>query len=108
LYSADVDIYACAMGATINNDTVYKIKAKVMLVLLIINWQMKMFTVPFYKKRHFYAPDFLINAGGIINVYAELAHYDRAEIMRKTENIYNTTLEIFDFALAISQHIRQL
>jgi hypothetical protein len=29
-----------------------------------------------------------------INVYAELAHYDRAEIMRKTENIYNTTLEI--------------
>jgi leucine dehydrogenase len=36
----------------------------------------------------------LINAGGIINVYAELAHYDREEIMRRTENIYNTTLEI--------------
>ena len=47
-----------------------------------------------------YAPDFLINAGGIINVYAELAHYDKVEIMRKTENIYNTTLEIFDFAIA--------
>ena len=42
----------------------------------------------------------MINAGGIINVYAELAHYDKAEIMRKTENIYNTTLEIFDFAIA--------
>jgi leucine dehydrogenase len=41
-----------------------------------------------------YAPDFLINAGGIINVYAELENYDRKEIMRKTENIYNTTLEI--------------
>jgi glutamate dehydrogenase/leucine dehydrogenase len=26
-----------------------------------------------------YAPDFLINAGGIINVYAELAHYDRED-----------------------------
>ena len=47
-----------------------------------------------------YAPDFLINAGGIINVYAELAHYGKAEIMAKTENIYNTTLEIFDFAIA--------
>ena len=45
-----------------------------------------------------YAPDFLINAGGIINVYAELEHYGKAEIMSKTENIYNTTLEIFDFA----------
>jgi leucine dehydrogenase len=55
-----------------------------------------------------YAPDFLINAGGIINVYAELAHYDR-EIMRKTENIYNTTLEILILHLQIkSQHIRQL
>jgi hypothetical protein len=43
----------------------------------------------------------------IINVYAELAH--RAEIMRKTENIYNTTLEILILHLPIkSQHIRQL
>ena len=46
-----------------------------------------------------YAPDFLINAGGIINVYAEIAHYDKAEAMRRTENIYNTTLEIFDYAV---------
>jgi leucine dehydrogenase len=59
---------------------------------------MKMFTVPFYKRGILYAPDFLINAG-VINVYAELAHYDRAEIMRKTENIYTTT-NFFDFALA--------
>ena len=42
-----------------------------------------------------YAPDFLINAGGIINVYAELEGYGRNEIIQKTENIYNTTLDIF-------------
>ena len=47
-----------------------------------------------------YAPDFLINAGGIINVYAELENYGKAEIMRKTENIYNTTLEILNSAEA--------
>jgi leucine dehydrogenase len=45
-----------------------------------------------------YAPDFLINAGGIINVYGEIMKYDKAESMRRTENIYNTTLEIFGFA----------
>ncbi len=45
-----------------------------------------------------YAPDFLINAGGIINVYAELEEYDKQEIVRKTENIYNTTLEILETA----------
>nr|WP_309758095.1 Glu/Leu/Phe/Val dehydrogenase [Flavobacterium sp.] len=102
LYSADVDIYApCAMGATINNDTVYKLKAKV--IAGAANNQLADENVHgaiLQERGILYAPDFLINAGGIINVYAELAHYDRAEIMRKTENIYNTTLEIFDFALA--------
>ena len=45
-----------------------------------------------------YAPDFLINAGGIINVFAELENYGREETMRKTENIYNTTLDILNSA----------
>ena len=101
LYSADVDIYApCAMGATLNDNTVYKIKAKV--IAGAANNQLADENVHgaiLQERGILYAPDFLINAGGIINVYAELAHYDKAEIMRKTENIYNTTLEIFDFAI---------
>ena len=102
LYSAEVDIYApCAMGATLNDDTVYKIKAKV--IAGAANNQLADENVHgaiLQDRGILYAPDFLINAGGIINVYAELAHYDKVEIMRKTENIYNTTLEIFDFAIA--------
>lgn len=101
LYSANVDIYApCAMGATLNDNTVYKIKAKV--IAGAANNQLADENVHgaiLQERGILYAPDFLINAGGIINVYAELAHYDKAEIMRKTENIYNTTLEIFDFAI---------
>jgi leucine dehydrogenase len=91
-----MDIYApCALGATINDDTIYKLKAKI--VAGAANNQLA------EENKHgkilqdrgiVYAPDFLINAGGIINVYAELENYDRQEIMRKTENIYNTTLEI--------------
>ncbi len=100
IYAADVDIYApCAMGATINDDTLNKLKAKVIagaannqLADEVIHGQL------LKEKGIIYAPDFLINAGGIINVYAELEHYDRAEIMKRTENIYNTTLEIFDYA----------
>ncbi|PJJ08886.1 glutamate dehydrogenase/leucine dehydrogenase [Flavobacterium sp. 1] len=102
LYSADVDIYApCAMGATINDATVNKIKAKV--IAGAANNQLaneNTHGLILQERGILYAPDFLINAGGIINVYAELAHYDKAEIMRKTENIYNTTLEIFDYAVA--------
>ncbi|WP_413997633.1 Glu/Leu/Phe/Val family dehydrogenase [Flavobacterium sp. W1B] len=102
LYTADVDIYApCAMGATINDDTVYKIKAKV--IAGAANNQLANENIHgaiLQERGILYAPDFLINAGGIINVYAEIAHYDKAEIMRRTENIYNTTLEIFDYAIA--------
>jgi leucine dehydrogenase len=100
LYSADVDIYApCAMGATLNDDTVRKIKAKV--IAGAANNQLANENIHgaiLQERGILYAPDFLINAGGIINVYAELEHYGKAEIMSKTENIYNTTLEIFDFA----------
>jgi len=96
LYSEDVDIYApCALGATINDDTINKIKAKVIAgaannQLAIEGKHGKILQ----EKGIIYAPDFLINAGGIINVYAELEGYDKKEIMRKTENIFNTTLEI--------------
>ncbi|WP_298153703.1 Glu/Leu/Phe/Val dehydrogenase [Flavobacterium sp.] len=100
LYAADVDIYSpCALGATINDDTINKIKAKV--IAGAANNQLANETVhgQILKDRGIlYAPDFLINAGGIINVYAEIVGYDSAEAMRRTENIYNTTLEIFSFS----------
>jgi leucine dehydrogenase len=100
IYSEPMDIYApCALGASINDENIYKLQAKV--IAGAANNQLA------EENRHgrilmergiVYAPDFLINAGGIINVYAELENYDRQEIMRKTENIYNTTLEILDNA----------
>ena len=102
LYTADVDIYApCALGATINDDTVYKIKAKVIAGAANNQLANENIHGPILQDRGIiYAPDFLINAGGIINVYAEIAHYDKAEAMRRTENIYNTTLEIFAYGKA--------
>ena len=100
IYGADVDIYApCALGATINDETLERLNAKV--IAGAANNQLA------DEQRHsnlarelgiVYAPDFLINAGGIINVYAELEGYDRKEICRKTENIFNTTLEILKSA----------
>ena len=100
LYSADVDIYSpCALGATINDDTVYKIKAKVIAGAANNQLAVEDIHGPILRERGIaYAPDFLINAGGIINVYGELVKYPEGEAMRKTENIYNTTLEIFSFA----------
>ena len=95
-YNEEMDIYApCALGATLNDQTVDCIKAKI--IAGAANNQLadeKIHGKRLKERGIVYAPDFLINAGGIINVYAELENYDRQEIMRKTENIYNTTLEI--------------
>ena len=102
VYAADVDIYApCALGATINDDTINKIKAKVIAGAANNQLANEKIHGQILKERGIaYAPDFLINAGGIINVYAEIVGYDKAEALRRTENIYNTTLEIFSFAEA--------
>ena len=42
-----------------------------------------------------YAPDFLINAGGLINVYSEINGYNRENAINQTRKIFDTTLEIF-------------
>ena len=105
IYGLDIDIYApCALGATINDESIAQLQAKI--IAGAANNQLanelkhgKMLQ----EKGIAYAPDFLINAGGIINVYAEVVGYDKAESLKRTENIYNTTLEIF--ALAEKENI---
>jgi leucine dehydrogenase len=95
-----MDIYApCALGATINDNTISKLRASI--IAGAANNQLadeNKHGMLLQQRGIVYAPDFLINAGGIINVYAELEGYDRAEIMRKTENIYTTTIEILNKA----------
>jgi leucine dehydrogenase len=100
IYGLDVDIYApCALGATINDNTIDLLKAKVIAGAANNQLQDEIKHGQILKERGIaYAPDFLINAGGIINVYAELVGYGKDEIIKKTENIYNTTLDIFNLS----------
>ena len=100
IYGLDVDIYApCALGATINDATINQIRAKVIAGAANNQLADEIKHGRLLREKGIaYAPDFLINAGGIINVYAELEGYGRDEIVRKTENIYNTTLDIFNLS----------
>ena len=100
IYGLDVDVYApCALGATINDTTISQLKTKI--IAGAANNQLEneiKHGNALKEKGILYAPDFLINAGGIINVYSEIAGYNKDECYRKTENIYNTTLEIFNLS----------
>jgi leucine dehydrogenase len=100
IYQEETDIYSpCALGATINDETVYQIKAKVIAgaannQLLNENVHGQILA----NRGVLYAPDFLINAGGIINIYREVSGYSKIESQLKLENIYNTTLDICNCA----------
>ena len=97
IYDVDMDIYApCALGATVNNNTIERLKCSIIagaannqLLDEIKHGEMLM------EKGILYAPDFLINAGGLINVYREVEGITEDKAMELTKNIYNTTLDIF-------------
>ncbi|SDC98561.1 leucine dehydrogenase [Algoriphagus faecimaris] len=95
IYDLEMDIYApCALGATINDETIDRLKCAVIsggannqLQDESKHGQMLL------DKGIIYAPDFLINAGGVINVGAEyLGGYNRDIVMQQTEKIYDTCL----------------
>ncbi len=96
IYDLDMDIYApCALGATVNTDTISRLKCSIIAgssnnQLADENIHGKMVK----DKGITYAPDFLINAGGLINVYSELNGYNREAAMESTRKIYDVTLEI--------------
>ncbi|MDO6674557.1 leucine dehydrogenase [Tenacibaculum sp. 1B UA] len=100
IFGLDVDIYApCALGATINDESIAQLKAKVIAGAANNQLANELKHGTMLKDKGIaYAPDFLINAGGIINVYAEVVGYDKAESLKRTENIYNTTLDIFNLS----------
>jgi len=97
VYEIDMDIYSpCALGATINDNTIDKLKCAI--IAGAANNQLKdenKHANILKEKDILYAPDFLINAGGLINVYSELNNYDREKSLEKTRKIFDTTLEIF-------------
>lgn len=92
-----MDIYApCALGATLNPDTIKHLQCAI--VAGAANNQLAEETrdgQQLKKRGILYAPDFLINAGGLINVYSEIAQYSRAEALKRTESIFDTSLKIF-------------
>jgi leucine dehydrogenase len=96
VYDLDVDIYApCALGATLNTDTINRLKCSIIsgaannqLADDLVHGKMVM------DKGMIYAPDFLINAGGLINVYSEMQGYNRDRAMTATQHIYQVTTDI--------------
>jgi len=96
IYSIDMDIYApCALGASVNDETLAQLKCSI--IAGAANNQLKDEQIHgeiVRDKGIMYIPDFMINAGGVINCYAEVKGFTAAWAMTKAEEIYNRTISI--------------
>jgi leucine dehydrogenase len=99
IHTLETDVFApCALGGAINDDTISELSCSVVagsannqLAREELGDKLKDFGVV-------YAPDFVINAGGLINVEDELRGYDQARAMKRVEGIYRQLQGIFAMA----------
>jgi leucine dehydrogenase len=99
IFSVKADIFApCALGGIINDKTIPMLKVEI--VAGGANNQL-------LEERHGdkleelgiqYAPDYVANAGGVINVFGEVAGWDSDRALRKADDIYDTVLQVFQIA----------
>jgi leucine dehydrogenase len=100
IHSLDVDVYApCALGAIINDTTIAEMKAPI--IAGAANNQLadeQLHGKQLMDRSILYAPDYVINAGGLINVYHELRGYQEASARKQVTGIEQTLEGIFNLA----------
>lgn len=101
IYDVDCDVYApCALGGTLNDDTIPRLKAAI--VAGSANNQLgEDRHGDMLKERNIvYAPDFVINGGGVINVFNELVPggYDQQRAFEQVDGIRAKVAEALDLA----------
>ncbi|WP_379132231.1 Glu/Leu/Phe/Val dehydrogenase [Paenibacillus sp. sgz500958] len=99
IIGVDCDIYApCALGATINDDTLPMIKARV--VAGAANNQLKeaRHGEALHNRGIVYAPDYVINAGGVINIADELQGYNKDRAYKQVGKIYDSITRVLEIS----------
>ena len=96
VFDMDVDIYSpCALGATVNTETINRLRCSI--IAGSANNQLADEEVHgrmLLDKGIMYAPDYLINAGGLINCYSEIAGFNKKKTLQMAENIYEATRRV--------------
>lgn len=100
IHGEPVDVFApCALGAILNDATIPQIRASIIAGAANNQLLDEIKHGPMLRERGIlYAPDYVVNAGGLINVFYELKGYNKQAVERQTGDIYKTLLRIFQEA----------
>jgi leucine dehydrogenase len=101
IYDVDADLFApCALGGTVNRDTVPRLKAAIVAGSANNQLAEARHGEALRRRDILYAPDYVINAGGVIAVSHEGPKFDKATVTREVARIHDTLREIFRRAAA--------
>src|SRR5690349_22164147 len=99
IYDVPVDVYSpCALGATVNEQTLPRLKAKVICGAANNQLANTQIGDEVEKRGILYAPDYAVNAGGVMNVSLEIDGYNRERAMRMMRTIYYNLGRIFEIS----------
>ena len=99
IYGVQADIFApCALGGILNDTTLPQLRCEIVAGAANNVLLEERHGVAIEERGILYAPDYVANAGGVINVYSELAGWSSARSFRKADEIYDTILKVFAIA----------
>ena len=96
VFDVDCDVFCpCALGGILNQDTVGRLKCGIVAGAANNQLADEEAGVALHDRGILYAPDYIINAGALINVADEIYGYDRERALRKTGAIKDVLLTVF-------------
>ncbi len=99
IFSVEADVFSpCALGGIINDSTIPKLRVQIVAGGANNQLLEERHGDELQKRGILYAPDYVANAGGVINVYGEVAGWDAQRALDKADDIYDTILRVFDIA----------
>ena len=99
IYGVQADIFApCALGGILKDKTLPQLRCEIVAGAANNVLLEERHGVAIEERGILYAPDYVANAGGVINVYSELAGWSSARSFRKADEIYDTILKVFAIA----------
>ncbi|HEY3816587.1 MAG TPA: amino acid dehydrogenase [Polyangiaceae bacterium] len=97
IFDVDCDVFApCALGSAMNDETIPRLKARIVAGAANNQLAQPSHGDDLHARGILYAPDYAINAGGLINVAQEAVGYDEKKARDKTLRIHDTIAEIVD------------
>ena len=99
IYAVEADVYApCALGATINDETIPQLKVDIVAGGANNQLEEARHGDELHRRGILYAPDYVINAGGVINVYGEVKGWVPEQSMHKAGEIFGTLVRLFELS----------